>query len=273
MKLIYKKGSKILTNKFFLYFVFILTFIYLFQLILSKQINIIILFGLISYIIFCFNKNMAIVLGVSLIITYITTLGMKLKEGIDETLKSTIATDDPTAAANIQAKKAAATTTIPTTLSTPTTATPTTATPTTATPTTATPTTSTPTTSTPTTSTPTDGMTSAIDNLKSSIASATGTATPAPEAMNVMSNKKRNRIDYASTVQDAYEDLNGMLGQDGIKGLTLDTNRLIEQQAQLASAMKNMTPLVKTAKELLNGFNFEGMNEISNMAKQFMPSK
>jgi hypothetical protein len=120
-------------------------------------------------------------------------------------------------------------------------------------------------------------MTSAIDNLKSSIASATGTVTPASssgaEAMNVMSNKKRNRIDYASTVQDAYEDLNGMLGQDGIKGLTLDTNRLIEQQAQLASAMKNMTPLVKTAKELLNGFNFEGMNEISNMAKQFMPSK
>jgi hypothetical protein len=272
MKLIYKKGSKILTNKYFLYFVFILTFIYLFQLILSKQINIIILFGLISYIIFCFNKNMAIVLGVSLIITYITTLGMKLKEGIDETLKSTVATDDPTAAANIQAKKAAATT------ATPTTATPTTATPTTSTPTTSTPTTSTPTPSTPTTSTPTDSMTSAIDNLKSSIASATGTdgtVTPAspPEAMNVMSNKKRNRIDYASTVQDAYEDLNGMLGQDGIKGLTLDTNRLIEQQAQLASAMKNMTPLVKTAKELLNGFNFEGMNEISNMAKQFMPSK
>jgi hypothetical protein len=272
MKLIYKKGSKILTNKYFLYFVFILTFIYLFQLILSKQINIIILFGLISYIIFCFNKNMAIVLGVSLIITYITTLGMKLKEGIDETLSNAVATDDPTAAANIQAKKAAATTTIPTTLSTPTTATPTTSTPTTATSSTATPTTAT-----PTTSTPTDGMTSAIDNLKSSIASATGTGTATPasstESMNVMSNKKRNRIDYASTVQDAYEDLNGMLGQDGIKGLTLDTNRLIEQQAQLASAMKNMTPLVKTAKELLNGFNFEGMNEISNMAKQFMPSK
>jgi hypothetical protein len=256
MKLIYKKGSKILTNKYFLYFVFILTFIYLFQLILSKQINIIILFGLISYIIFCFNKNMAIVLGVSLIITYITTLGMKLKEGIDGTLANAVATDDPTAAAKIQAKNPATTTTTPTTTA---------------------PTTTTPAT---TTTTPSSGG-DILANIKSSIANATGTTSPAAttttttstptESMNVMSNKKRNRIDYASTVQDAYEDLNSMLGEDGIKGLTLDTNRLIEQQSQLANAMKNMTPLVKTAKELLNGFNFEGMNDISNMAKQFMP--
>jgi hypothetical protein len=256
MKLIYKKGSKILTNKYFLYFVFIITFIYIFQLILSKQINIIILFGLISYIIFCFNKNMAIVLGVSLIITYITTLGMKLKEGIDGTLANDVAADDPTAAANIQAKKTAATTSTASTSTAPTTTTTTSTAP-------------------ATTTTPGSDITNAIDNIKSNISSATGTTTPtaSTESMNVMSNKKRNRIDYASTVQDAYEDLNNMLGQDGIKGLTLDTNRLIEQQAQLANAMKNMTPLVKTAKELLNGFNFEGMNDISNMAKQFMPSK
>ncbi len=255
MKLIYKKGSKILTNKYFLYFVFIITFIYLFQLILSKQINIIILFGLISYIIFCFNKNMAIVLGVSLIITYITTLGMKLKEGIDDTLATTVEAN-PTAVADIQEKKAAATTTAPATTTT---------------------TTTTPATTAPATTASGGDITNAIDSLKSSISSATGTsgtaASTPTESMNVMSNKKRNRIDYASTVQDAYEDLNNMLGQDGIKGLTLDTNRLIEQQTQLANAMKNMTPLVKTAKELLNGFNFEGMNDISNMAKQFMPSK
>jgi predicted lipid-binding transport protein (Tim44 family) len=253
MKLIYKKGSKILTNKYFLYFIFIITFIYLFQLILFKQINIIILFGLISYIIFCFNKNMAIVLGVSLIITYITTLGMKLKEGIDGTLANDVAADDPNAGTK---KPAATTATAPATTPTPATTAPAT------TPTPAT-----------TTTTPSSG--NILDNLKSTISSATGTttttaATPT-ESMNVMSNKKRNRIDYASTVQDAYEDLNSMLGEDGIKGLTLDTNRLIEQQSQLANAMKNMTPLVKTAKELLNGFNFEGMNDISNMAKQFMP--
>ena len=265
MRLIYKKGEKILTNKYFLYFIFIITFIYLFQLILAKQINIIILFGLVSYIVFCFNKNMAIVLGISLMITYITTLGMRVKEGFDGDI--------------ISAVKADATTT-PTTTTTTTTPTTTTTTPTTTTPTT--------TTTTPTT---TDTVNSVLTNVKNKLSqigttpsttsttpATTSTTTTEPaasttESMNVMSNKKRNRIDYASTVQDAYEDLNSMLGQDGIKGLTLDTNRLIEQQAQLANAMKNMTPLVKTAKELLNGFNFEGMNDISNMAKQFMPSK
>jgi hypothetical protein len=263
MKLIYKKGSKILTNKYFLYFVFIITFIYLFQLILAKKINIIILFGLISYIVFCFNKNMAIVLGVSLIITYITTLGMRVKEGFDTATasadktaaqttisadKAIIAANNPEAAsdkATIQNDAAASDST-----------------------------------------SGTSTLSNIVNNAKSKIQSTLGTTeatttdtttTTEPssttESMNVMSNKKRNRIDYASTVQDAYEDLNSMLGQDGIKGLTLDTNKLIEQQAQLASAMKNMTPLVKTAKELLNGFNFEGMNDISNMAKQFMPSK
>ena len=268
MRLLYKKGEKILTNKYFLYFIFIITFIYLFQLILAKQINIIILFGLVSYIVFCFNKNMAIVLGISLMITYITTLGMRVKEGFEGDI--------------ISAEKANATTTTPTT-TTP-------ATTTTTTPSTTTTTTTPSTTDTvnsvlanvknklsqigTTSTTPTTTSTTPTTTSTTPTTTSTTTTEPASaEAMNVMSNKKRNRIDYASTVQDAYEDLNSMLGGDGIKGLTMDTNKLIEQQAQLASAMKNMTPLVKTAKELLNGFNFEGMNDISNMAKQFMPSK
>jgi len=261
MRFIYKKGSKILTNKYFLYFVFIITIIYLFQLILAKKINLIILFGLISYIVYCFNKNMAIVLGVSLIITYITTLGMRVKEGFDT---ATASADKTAAQTTISADKTAIATNNPTLVSDK---------------------------NNVTASDSTSGtLSNIVNNAKSKIQSTLGTTTQptttestttestttepvSTESMNVMSNKKRNRIDYASTVQDAYEDLNSMLGEDGIKGLTLDTNKLIEQQAQLASAMKNMTPLVKTAKELLNGFNFEGMNDISNMAKQFMPSK
>jgi hypothetical protein len=251
MRFIYKKGSKILTNKYFLYFVFIITIIYLFQLILAKKINLIILFGLISYIVFCFNKNMAIVLGVSLIITYITTLGMRVKEGFDT---ATASADKTAAQTTINADKTAIANNNPTLVSDKINA--------------------------PASDSTSGTLSNIVNNAKSKIQSTLGTTTEptttepvSTESMNVMSNKKRNRIDYASTVQDAYEDLNSMLGEDGIKGLTLDTNKLIEQQAQLASAMKNMTPLVKTAKELLNGFNFEGMNDISNMAKQFMPSK
>jgi len=54
-----------------------------------------------------------------------------------------------------------------------------------------------------------------------------------------------SKIDYASTIEDAYDDLNKILGSDGIKRLTSDTQGLMKQQMQLAESMKSMTPLVQ----------------------------
>ena len=54
-----------------------------------------------------------------------------------------------------------------------------------------------------------------------------------------------SKIDYASTIEDAYDDLNKILGSDGIKRLTDDTQGLMKQQMQLAESMKAMTPLVQ----------------------------
>ena len=92
------------------------------------------------------------------------------------------------------------------------------------------------------------------------------------ESMNMIS-KKGNRIDYASTVEDAYDDLSKLLGNDGIKRLTGDTQQLLEQQIQLADAMKNMTPLIDTAKSLINGLNMEGLNGLTEIAQKLIPSK
>lgn len=52
-------------------------------------------------------------------------------------------------------------------------------------------------------------------------------------------------IDYATTIEDAYEHLNSILGKDGIKNLTADTERLLSQQAQLAGSLKDMGPLIE----------------------------
>jgi hypothetical protein len=38
------------------------------------------------------------------------------------------------------------------------------------------------------------------------------------------------KIDYAATIEDAYDDLNKILGSDGMKSLTDDTQRLMKQQ-------------------------------------------
>lgn len=54
-----------------------------------------------------------------------------------------------------------------------------------------------------------------------------------------------SKIDYASTIEDAYDDLNKILGSDGIKRLTNDTQGLMKQQMELAESMKAMTPLVQ----------------------------
>jgi hypothetical protein len=52
-----------------------------------------------------------------------------------------------------------------------------------------------------------------------------------------------SKIDYASTIEDAYDDLNKILGSDGIKRLTNDTQGLMKQQMELAKSMESMKPL------------------------------
>lgn len=75
------------------------------------------------------------------------------------------------------------------------------------------------------------------------------------------------KIDYASTIEDAYDQLNGILGSDGIKNLTSDTQGLIQQQLQLTKAMEGMQPLIKNMKPLL-----ENMGPLLDQAKGIMGS-
>ena len=97
-----------------------------------------------------------------------------------------------------------------------------------------------------------------------------GGADPKPnEKFSNPYDKRNNRVDYAATVEDAYGDLNKILGGDGIKNLTADTQKLMEQQLQLANAMKSMTPLLEQAKGLIGGFDMKNFGNITEMAKQF----
>jgi len=96
-----------------------------------------------------------------------------------------------------------------------------------------------------------------------------------PKANEKFSNpydKRGSRLDYAATVEDAYGDLNKILGGDGIKNLTADTQKLMNQQLQLADAMKSMTPLLEQAKSLIGGFDMKNFGNITDMAKQFQAS-
>ena len=89
--------------------------------------------------------------------------------------------------------------------------------------------------------------------------------------------KKGYDIDYAATVEDAYDQLNKILGSDGIKRLTDDTQGLMKQQLQLAESMKSMAPLIqgmapmmKQAQEMLSGMGegSQGLGGIMDIAKK-----
>ena len=93
------------------------------------------------------------------------------------------------------------------------------------------------------------------------------------------SKKGKSDIDYASTIEDAYDELNKIIGGDGIKKLTGDTQNLMKQQLQLAEAMKSMGPLVQQMGPLMEsvgpmldqakGIMGTGSNSIADLAKNF----
>jgi hypothetical protein len=78
---------------------------------------------------------------------------------------------------------------------------------------------------------------------------------------------KESRVDYGTTLEKAYDDLNGVLGGDGIKQLTKDTQTLMQQQLQLASAMKEMTPLLSQAKDMLKSLDIKELGDINDIVK------
>lgn len=112
--------------------------------------------------------------------------------------------------------------------------------------------------------TPETSVDSSDTTLVTSSTSATSPTTGAGEGMNGMGKKGRNhsRVDYASTIEDAYGDLSNILDSEGIKSLTEDTKGLMDQQLQLAEAMNNMTPLMENAKKMLGDLN---MNDVGGL--------
>lgn len=93
--------------------------------------------------------------------------------------------------------------------------------------------------------------------------------------------RRKNRgydIDYATTIEDAYDELNNILGSDGIQRLTSDSQNLMKQQMQLAEAMKGMTPVIQSIAPMVEnlkgmmgqmGDGKEGLGSIMDLAKKF----
>ena len=75
------------------------------------------------------------------------------------------------------------------------------------------------------------------------------------------------RIDYASTMESAYDNLDKILGSDSIGKLTNDTQKLMTKQQQLFDTMQTMVPALEQAKTLLGGFDLKNLGDIGNLGK------
>ena len=71
------------------------------------------------------------------------------------------------------------------------------------------------------------------------------------------------RIDYAATMEQAYDNLNKMLGDGGMENLTKDTKGLMDQQKGLMGQLKDFAPLMEQAGSMLDKLG--GMDNLKGL--------
>jgi len=76
-----------------------------------------------------------------------------------------------------------------------------------------------------------------------------------------VANNAGPRLDYAATIEESYANLDTLLGSGGIKNLTKDTKKLMEQQTNLYKTMEQMVPMIEGAKNMLDKLNVNGLTD------------
>jgi hypothetical protein len=239
--------SKILSSSILLRVIFILSFFNIIGYIVYGHFHAIIFFLLVAGLVKYFSRNMILILGIPLFVVNLFVMGKSVKEGMENSKSS----DNNSNTNNKTSSQDASNNTLQNTINKinekvstkqglP--------------------------------ITPVDdNNTSSNNNNNHKVAE---------ESFEVGRNKKGNYdIDYASTIEDAYDELNKIIGGDGIQKLTGDTQNLMKQQLQLAEAMKSMGPLVEQMGPLMQsvgpmidqakGLMGSGGNNIADLAKGF----
>lgn len=267
------EASQLLTNKYFLYFIVFLAVSNVLGYLVTNKINAVIFFALICLLMANFSKNMVVVLIVAIIATNLLMVNGKMREGLEnatdmtdeekQAIKAEVQ-QDVQAIKNKRASTAAAP--VPTTTDTMDTTDPSTTDTTTADTTTAT-----------TATMPNAAALKGRLQAKQGAADTTVDEGFAPAGVGQSGNKrgaiggpaKPSRIDYATTLEDAYDNLDKILGAGGMKNLSADTEKLMNQQKKLFESMNSMMPLVGKAQDMLKGFDMDKIGKLANMTSSF----
>jgi len=74
--------------------------------------------------------------------------------------------------------------------------------------------------------------------------------------------RNKPKIDYASTLETAYDNLDKLLSSDAIKNMTEDTGRLAEKQKLLMGNIEKIAPIMEKAGSILQGFDMSAITKL-----------
>ena len=88
------------------------------------------------------------------------------------------------------------------------------------------------------------------------------------EELTVIS-KGKDRVDLASTLSEAYNNLQKTVGEGGVKGLTKQTESLLNQQTELMDNIKGMQPFLETAQGFMDKLDLSSLEGLGGMLSKF----
>ena len=90
--------------------------------------------------------------------------------------------------------------------------------------------------------------------------------------------RHKPKIDYAATLETAYDNLDKLLSSDAIRNMSADTGRLAEKQQLLMGNIEKITPIMEKAGSILQGFDMGAITKLMknvgggvNMLKENRP--
>ena len=267
--------ASLLKNKNVLYVVLFFSLLNLFSYLMLKQLDAVAFFIIIGFLTTYFSKNMIIVMLTSVISTFllvqIKMLG-KVQEGMEDKKEDEPSTEDkadkaeetdetPAKAASVSATpavgSASATGTNVSQIGANTS-------------------------STPVTSAQRAAVTMSTDSTKGTAATEKFSQQITPARYNSADDddmpRHKPKVDYAATLETAYDNLDKLLSSDAIKNMTADTGRLAEKQQQLMGNIEKIGPIMEKAGSILKGFDMGAITKLMknvggsvNMLKENRP--
>ena len=74
--------------------------------------------------------------------------------------------------------------------------------------------------------------------------------------------RHKPKVDYAATLETAYDNLDKLLSSDAIRNMTEDTGRLAEKQKMLMGNIEKITPIMEKAGSILQGFDMGAITKL-----------